>query len=172
MCWAIHSGDGPGKRQNCLRRSSPWPYPTPSPLMAHPDPSFAHKSSLLPATFSSSPLFFLLRQFTCLSAGWCMAKELGNLLAPPHRALRTAPHACAHTDVFCVFDMLIPHVSAWTPASWPTHLPLPNHWRPQLSSSSSFPSTILGQKPIRSSNATISNTPSSLRQLLPVLNCK
>ena len=41
-----------------------------------------------------------------------------------------------------------------------------------LSSSSFCPSTFLGQKHTHSLNATISNTPSSLKHLLPVPKCK
>lgn len=122
-------------------------------------------------------LFFLLRQArpgqTFLSAGCFMAEEMLSFLAPTHGTLGTTPVPVPVYLTCSLGRSCLPHPSACTPAGWPTQLPFlpPNPCRHHLSSSSSFPSTFLGQKLTHSSNTTISNTP-SLKHLLPVLNCK
>ena len=102
---------------------TPFPQPSPMPLALH-DPLWTpltHNSALLSA--KAGPTF--------LSAGWCAAKVMLNLLGPTYRAHVPTLGPFIHMYVSNLFDMFIriasayPHTAAWTPASLPSWLPLP-----------------------------------------------
>ena len=103
-----------------------------------------------------------------------------NLLGPTYRAHVPTLGPFIHMYVSNLFDMFIRIASAH-PTPQPGLQPAYPHDSPflplslcqyHLFSRSLCPSTFLGQKHTHSLNATISNTPSSLKHLLPVPKCK